>query len=112
VLGSRDWIVPIECTGTGLIVYPGRDVYPLAGLAESNKTGSSMVANIKQAIAKRQASVRQGEPPYRPIIRFLVRPDGLEAMHRAYPLLVPLGVQMFQINMESDEKIDASIYRP
>ena len=112
LVGDRDWIIPIECTGSGLIVYPGRQTYALSALGRGSNTAKALLDNIKQAVQRRQASVREGEPSYRPIIRFLVRPDGLEALHRAYPLLTPLGLPMHQLELQRDDTIDASIYRP
>ena len=49
--------------------------------------------------ARRQATVRPGDPLYRPQIRFLVRPNGLRTYYLAYPLLeslqVPLSLGIF-----------------
>ena len=39
------------------------------------------------------------------MIRFLVRPDGLDTYYRAYPLLEALGVPMSRQNLERDEEI-------
>ena len=56
-----------------------------------------------QGIARHQASVRPGEPPYRPQIRFRVRPDGLRSYYLAYPALESLRVPMSRENVESGE---------
>ena len=56
-------------------------------------------------VARRQASVRAGEPPYRPQIRFLVRPDGKRAYYQAYPALESLQLPMFQQNLDADEDV-------
>src|SRR5436305_1621069 len=39
-------------------------------------------------------TVRQGEPPYRPLVRFRVHPDGVRSYYFAYPLVEILGVPM------------------
>ena len=36
--------------------------------------------------------VRPGEPPYRPLIRLIVRPDGLRSYYLAFPALDHYGV--------------------
>jgi hypothetical protein len=51
-------------------------------------------------IARRQATVLPGEPPYRPLLRFQVQPEGLRSYYLAYPLLAPLGVPMARENLE------------
>jgi hypothetical protein len=57
---------------------------------------------VRQLIARRQAGVRPGDPPYRPQVRFLVHPDGLRTYHLAYPALEPLGVPLTRQNYEPD----------
>jgi hypothetical protein len=64
-----------------------------------------MRKQIQQTIARRQASVRPGDPPYRPQLRFLVRPDGSATYYRAYPLLESLQVPMGRQNIDKDEAI-------
>jgi hypothetical protein len=112
VIGNRDWIVPIECTGTGLTLFPARQKFALDGLKRDSETTEALIDSVRKMIERRQASVRQGESPYRPMIRFLVRPDGLESLHRAYPLLEPLRLPMHQVDLERDDVLDASIYQP
>jgi hypothetical protein len=61
---------------------------------------------VQQLIDRRQATVRPGDPPYRPMIRFRVRPDGLRAYYMAYPALEGLHVPMTRENLE-DKATDA-----
>jgi hypothetical protein len=112
IVGDRDWIIPIECTGKGLTVITGGRTYALAELTPSGDAAKRLIEDVKQMVQRQQATVRDGEPRYRPIIRFLVRPDGLEALHRTYPLLAPLGLKMHQFEMKQDEVIDSSVFRP
>ena len=63
-------------------------------------------------IARRQGTVRPGEPPYRPQVRLLVRPDGLRTYYLAYPLLESLQVPMTRQNLEPEEEIKPGLYRP
>jgi hypothetical protein len=53
-------------------------------------------------IARRQASVRPGEPPYRPQARFLIYPDGLRTYYLAFPALQPLGIPLTRQNVDKD----------
>jgi hypothetical protein len=54
-------------------------------------------------IVRRQATVRPGEPPYRPYIRFQIRPDGLRSYYLAYPVLENLGIPMARQDLEAEE---------
>jgi hypothetical protein len=65
---------------------------------------------VHQLIARRQATVRPGESPYRPLIRFLVRPDGLRTYHLAFPALESLRVPMARINLEQDEELRPELF--
>ena len=58
-------------------------------------------------IARRQALLRPGEPPYRPEIRFLMRPENLGTFHVAYPALDPLPVPKRRQNLDPDDDVDA-----
>lgn len=99
VLGNKDFVITVECRGEAVTVLPGGFVYrwTASNLEATDKALAETVANL---IARRQASVRPGEPPYRPQIRFAVSPDGLRTYYRAYPLLEPLRVPMTRENVE------------
>jgi hypothetical protein len=53
-------------------------------------------------ITRRQATVRPGEPPYRPQVRFLIYPDGLRTYFLAFPALEPLGITMTRQDVKAD----------
>ena len=72
---------------------------------------NSLAAAVQRLIARRQASVRPGEPPYRPIIHLRVHASGLRSFYLAYPALDPLGVQMFRQDSEPDEDSRKNINR-
>jgi hypothetical protein len=59
---------------------------------------------VQKIIARRQATIRQGEMPFRPIIRFRVHPDGLRAYYLAYPALESLGVPMSRENLQPEQE--------
>jgi hypothetical protein len=103
---DRNWLLAIECRADGLLLPTGRriaasELSPAAGAA------SPLFEAVQQLIARKQATVRPGEPPYRPRIRFLVRPDGFRTYYLAYPALEPLGLPMTRENLdplEDDKK--------
>ena len=61
----------------------------------------ALVQSVSNAIARRQATVRQGETPYRPILRFQVHPDALRTYYHVYPLFENLRLPMTRENLDS-----------
>jgi hypothetical protein len=104
--GNRDWNIVLECTADGLILRPSGQKFSNAVLAAYAKSDNALAQAIRQIIARRQASVRPGEPPYRPFLRFQIHPDGLRTFYLAYPVLESVGVPMTRQNLdpESAEK--------
>jgi hypothetical protein len=100
--GGRDWIIPIECSAKAVVLYPLKLQFPTDKLSQE---GDRLRQQVQQMISRRQASVRPGEPPYRPQIRLLVRPDASGTYYRAYPLLESLGVIMTRQNIDPNEEI-------
>jgi hypothetical protein len=97
--GGRDWIITIECLTDGVVLRPLGQRFG----AESLRTGAdgenALSRAVREMIERRQASVRSGEMPYRPQIRFLVKPpDGLRSYYAAYPALESLRLTMTREN--------------
>jgi hypothetical protein len=103
LIGNRDWIISIECTADGLVLLPSRQRIGTAQLTKGENGSNALLEAVQQMIARRQASVRPGEPPYRPMIRFRVLPDGLRAYYLAYPALEGLRVPMTRENVDPEE---------
>jgi hypothetical protein len=102
-INNRDWVIPIECRANAVLVLPGGQVIASAALAPG--TGGNPLRDLVGGmIARRQATVRPGEPPYRPMIRFRVRPEGLRTYYLAYPALESLGVPMSRESINPDEE--------
>ncbi len=78
----------------------GNQKYSLAELSAKSAGEHPLVATIKQAITRKQATIVTGEQPWRPMLRFLVEPDGLRAYYLAYPLLDALHLPMTRENVE------------
>jgi anti-sigma factor ChrR (cupin superfamily) len=106
-VGNRDWIIEVECAANAVIVHPTRLRLSLSTVKETRGADNALLQAVKQMIDRRQASVRPGEPPYRPQLRFLVRPDGLRTFHLAYPLLEPLRLPMRRQDIDSWEDAHA-----
>src|SRR5262249_21090501 len=87
VLGNRDWLLYIECRADGVVLKHGNQKFSLATLARQAPGEHPLTAAVREVVARRQATVGPGEPPWRPMLRFQVQPDGLPAYYLAYPLL-------------------------
>jgi hypothetical protein len=101
---NRDWIIPIECKSDAAVVLPHGRRIPSAELDSSPGRESALRREVEQMIARRQASVRPGEMPYRPMIRFRVWPDGARTYYQAFPILEGLGLPMSRENIEPESK--------
>lgn len=99
LLGNRDFVITIDCYSTHVTVLPSGLQYRWSG-ANDPATDKALTQTVTNLIARRQASVREGEPPYRPVIHFQVAADGLRSYLRAYPLLEPLRLPMTRENVE------------
>jgi hypothetical protein len=100
LLGNRDWLIYLECNADGVVLKHGNQKFTREALAATTAGESTLAQAVRQLVAKRQATVRPGEPPYRPLLRFQVHPDGLRAYYLAYPLLDSLRLPMARENME------------
>jgi hypothetical protein len=108
-IGNRDWIIPVECTADAVVVRMVRQKVAVSQLPIEVGASHPVVEAVRQMIARRQALVRPGEPLYRPVIRFVVQPDGQRSFYRAYPLFEQLGVPMVRQNLERPEPKPAGL---
>jgi hypothetical protein len=103
-INNRDWVIPIECRANAVVVLPAGQAIVSSTLAPGASDSNLLRDLVGGMIARRQATVRPGEPPYRPLIRFRVRPDGLRSYYLAYPALETLGVPMSRESIDPDEE--------
>ena len=101
---NRDWIISIECKADAVVLYPSRQRISTVEFATAQADRNPLRGAMEQMIERRQASLRAGEMPYRPMIRFRVRPEGARTYYIAYPILEPLGVPMTRENVETESK--------
>jgi hypothetical protein len=81
---------------------------PAAALARPSG-GNALLQSIQQLIDRKQASVRPGDAPYRPEVRFLVHPDAGRTYHAAYPLLDLLAAPKTAQTLAPDDDVQAII---
>jgi len=101
--GDRDWLIYVECTNEGVMLYPSQTFIPLTALKRG--PANPLQQNVQQMIDRRQAAVRPGEAPYRPQVRFLVRPESMRAYHVAYPALDAVSVPMTRYNLKPEDDV-------
>ena len=104
LFADRDWVIYVECKFEEILVHPNRLVIPTSLLA-SEEGVKRFVQEIEKMITRKQSTVRTGEPPYRPEVRFLVWPDGLKPYHLSYPALQLAGIKQKRQNLESEDNI-------
>jgi hypothetical protein len=100
--GNRDWMIAIECRADALVLHPSGQRIATAELSRGDKSNNLLLEMVQRIIVRRQATVRPGEPPYRPMIRFRVRPEGLRSYYLAYPALEALHVPMSRENLDPE----------
>jgi hypothetical protein len=100
---NRDWIIAIECRSDGLIITPTREWVPLDSILAGGGD-TQLVEKMRKMIDRRQATVPEGEEPFRPIIRFRVWPSGLRSYYMCYPMLEALHLPMVRENVDRPEE--------
>ena len=100
LIGNRDWVIPVECHADAVVLRnAGQKFAPTSLTAGAD---NPLLQSLRQTIARRQATVRPGEPPYRPQLRFLIYPDGLKTYYTALSAVDALGVTVTRQNVEAD----------
>jgi len=99
LLGNRDWPIFVECQADVIVVRALALRLPLASLESSDPESWQFIERLQKLITDRQATVLPGEPPYRPLIRFQVYPEGLRTYYLAYPRLEALRLPMTRENV-------------
>ena len=102
--GNRDWTIAIECRADALVILTTGQAIPATALGQQDSGQNVLVKSVQQLIARRQATVPPGEPPYRPTIRFRVHADALRTYYLAYPALEALGVPMSRESVRPEDE--------
>jgi hypothetical protein len=111
LLGNRDWPIVIECRADEVVLRITGLRVPVGSLTAADPADQPLVRAVQRLIAERQATIRPGEPPYRPLLRLLVNPDGLRSYYLAYPQLEALGLPMTRENVEPPPRAPRTVDR-
>ena len=100
--GDRNYVIFIECKANSVVLYPAQREYPLTALTG---TPNPLVQAVQQMIDRKQSGVRPGDLPYRPQVRFLVRPETLRTYWSVYPMFDALPVQKTRHNLTPEDDV-------
>jgi len=101
----------VECQADTVVVRSLGLRVPAASLESADQDQGRLARAVQKLIADRQATVRPGEPPYRPVIRFLVHPEGLRTYYLVYPQLEVLRLPMTRENVQPPPRAPRTIER-
>jgi len=104
VHGGRDWTIFVECRADSLVLYPSQRTFPLAPVL-SDPAGNPLAKAIQQMIDRRQSLRRPDEPPYRPKLCLLVRPEHMRVYRTVDPALEALPVPRTRRNLDADDDV-------
>jgi hypothetical protein len=99
VIGNRDWVITVECKADAVFLQPWGTRFAVGTVASPGQE-HPLPAAVRRLVERRQATVRAGDPPYRPLLRFQVHPEGLRSYYFAYPLLESLRIPWSRENLE------------
>jgi hypothetical protein len=100
--GEGEWVLVVECDGQGVRLSPSHLAVPLAELARGRGGDVLLAQTVLDLLERRRAAGRPGAAPFRPVVRFVVRRDGLRAFHLAYPALTNVPAEKRTV-LEDDE---------
>jgi hypothetical protein len=103
-LSDRDWIIYIECRAESVVLYPAQMEFPLAALLAPPQT-NALLATVRKQIERRQSMVAPGDAPFRPQIRFLIRPGSLRTFHATYPIFDGVQVPKTRQNLAAEDDV-------
>jgi hypothetical protein len=99
--GNRDLPIILECRADDVVMTVNDRHWQVADLERDPAARAALANAVQQWVDRRQATLREGQTPYRPLVRFRVKPDGLRTYYAAYPALEKLGLPMKRENVES-----------
>jgi hypothetical protein len=99
VLPDREFVITIDCYADHATVFPGGKQFRWTAQNQQG-TDQALALMVQHLIERRQASVRPGDPPYRPRVHYQVPPSGRVTFDRVWPLLNFLHIPMTRENVE------------
>ncbi len=102
--GEREYTLFVECRAKGLVLQPEGVVIPGLDL-ETEEGARRFVELIRRQIDKKTRGNREGEPPSRGKLKFLVWGDGVRWFHASFPLVEGLDIVKVRQNLDPEDSI-------
>jgi hypothetical protein len=109
---ARQLVLRVECQRDQLTMTPPGIRIALAGDSGATAWAETLQKRALETIARRQAMVLPDEPPYQPVIHFIVWPEGLRTYYQAYPVLEALHVPMRREDRRIEQAKRIETFRP
>jgi hypothetical protein len=106
--GEGTHVIFVECQADRIVIYPSRRV---VGIDSLNHTPAynPLFKDVQEMIARRTSNLAPGERRPHLQVRFLVHPDGEQAMHLAYPVLDALPVEKVRVSLQPEDKVERMV---
>jgi hypothetical protein len=101
----------LECQADAVVLLPARREVPVSALTR-NPASDPLVQAVRLALERQRAAQPAEDPPFRPQVVFLVRPDGVRTYHLVYPLLATLPAAQRRRNLRADEDVFSAMEGP
>ena len=86
------------------MLYPSLLQFSLTEAA-APAASNTLLATLREMIDRRQAALPPNDVPFRPQVRFLIRPNSLRTFHMTYPVLDALPVPKTRQNLAADDDV-------
>ena len=97
---NHDFLINIVCWPDGVVLTTTGELYPMNPAESQEQVRAALVQKVQQMVVRRQATVREGEPAYQPMIRLQVKPEGgLRSLFWIGPALNALRIPMTRENL-------------
>jgi hypothetical protein len=96
---NHDYNINLVCWPDGVVLSSTNEFYAMNPVENQKAMATSLVQTIQQMVARRQAAVRDGEPPYQPMIRLQLQAEGVRSFIWIVPSLRTLNIPMTRENL-------------
>jgi hypothetical protein len=97
---NHDYNITLVCWPDGVVLTATGEFYAMTPVENQKAMATSLVQTIQKMIARRQATVRDGEPPYQPLIRLQLQAEGgVRSFIWIVPSLRTLNIPMTRENL-------------
>jgi hypothetical protein len=100
VTTNHDFVIDIVCVPEGVFLKSMNEWYKMDPPENQKAAAAALVQRVQNMVARRQATVREGEPLYQPKIRLQVVPDGgMRGCMWIWPPLSTLNIPTTRTNL-------------